>query len=106
MVDPSVHSLLLKKFKKIGVSELCAPRKEDINNEDIKNLAMRLKGRSDSETLNNVLEWQEKNIVYWSERRIADRTIAAGISDMIIFKDWNVFEITAVAILFPVRCFI
>ncbi|MEM0202521.1 MAG: transglutaminase-like domain-containing protein [Archaeoglobaceae archaeon] len=51
-----------------GKPSTATPRKEDINNEDIKNLAMRLKGRSDSETLNNVLEWQEKNITYWVER--------------------------------------
>jgi predicted transglutaminase-like protease len=44
------------------------PALEDINNESVKRLAERLKGRSDKETLTNILEWQEKNILYWADR--------------------------------------
>jgi predicted transglutaminase-like protease len=44
------------------------PDLEDINNESVKRLAERLKGRSDKETLTNILEWQEKNILYWADR--------------------------------------
>lgn len=42
------------------------PVKKDIKNS--KKLAERLKGKSDAETLNNILEWQERNILYWTER--------------------------------------
>jgi hypothetical protein len=44
------------------------PALEDINNESVKRLAERLKGRSDKETLTNILEWQEKNIQFWADR--------------------------------------
>ena len=42
------------------------PTKNDVK--DAKVLAERLKGRTDVETLNNILEWQEKNILYWDDR--------------------------------------
>jgi len=48
------------------------PTKEDIESKEVKQLARRLKGNSDSETLNNILEWQDKNIVYWPERAIME----------------------------------
>lgn len=42
--------------------------KEDIENKDVKDLANRLRGKDDKETLTNVLEWQEKNLSFWWER--------------------------------------
>jgi len=42
------------------------PTGEDIAS--VKSLAERLKGLTDAETLNNILEWQERNIAYWWER--------------------------------------
>jgi len=44
------------------------PTEKDVK--DTKNLAHRLKGKTDSETLNNILEWQDKNILAWEERWI------------------------------------
>jgi len=46
------------------------PTLEDIKNKEVKNLAKRLKGRSDKETLTNILEWQERNIARWTDRWI------------------------------------
>lgn len=46
------------------------PNEKDVR--DAKNLAIRLKGRTDSETLNNILEWQERNLSYWWERFLFD----------------------------------
>jgi len=61
-----------KKYKVVKVFETslkeAVPVLEDINNESVKRLAERLKGRSDKETLTNILEWQEKNILYWADR--------------------------------------
>jgi len=45
---------------------LDTPTKEDISIS--KDLAERLKGKTHAETLNNILEWQERNITYWQER--------------------------------------
>ena len=42
------------------------PTEKDVK--DTKKLAERLKGKDDTETLNNILEWQERNISYWWER--------------------------------------
>lgn len=44
------------------------PSENDVNNGKVKELSRRLKGKSDSETLNNILEWQENNISPWIER--------------------------------------
>jgi predicted transglutaminase-like protease len=38
------------------------------NNKRIKELANRLKAKSDKETLTNVLDWQNRNVVFWFER--------------------------------------
>ncbi|VVB84931.1 Transglutaminase-like domain protein [uncultured archaeon] len=45
---------------------------EDLENKELGDLAKRLKGNSDKETLTNVLEWQHRNINYWMERWILD----------------------------------
>lgn len=46
------------------------PTEEDIAN--AKQLAGRLRGETYAETLNNILEWQERNIAYWKERGYLD----------------------------------
>jgi len=46
------------------------PTEEDIVN--ARQLAERLKGETYTETLNNILEWQERNITYWKERGYLD----------------------------------
>jgi predicted transglutaminase-like protease len=43
------------------------PKKGEVENSKIKSLASRLKADSLGETLTNVLEWQERNIQYWTE---------------------------------------
>ncbi len=42
------------------------PTMEDI--EVVKEIAYRLRGNTDKETLNNILEWEYLNIYYWKER--------------------------------------
>lgn len=49
-------------------SEAYCPTSDEIENDNVKRLAKRLKAASLEETLTNILEWQEKNIVFWSER--------------------------------------
>jgi len=44
------------------------PTQKDIENKDIKNLAQRLKEKTYEESLTNIVEWQEKNILYWADR--------------------------------------
>jgi len=44
------------------------PSKEDLECKDIKELSGILKGDSDVKTLTNILEWQERNIRFWSDR--------------------------------------
>jgi len=50
------------------VKKQVTPTEKDVR--DTKNLAHRLKGKTDSEMLNNILEWQDKNILAWEERWI------------------------------------
>jgi predicted transglutaminase-like protease len=44
------------------------PTSKEIQSDDIKELAGRLKTNSDKETLTNVLAWQDSRISYWHER--------------------------------------
>jgi len=44
------------------------PTSDEIENNEIKSLASRLKAGSHKETLTNILEWQEGNIEFWTER--------------------------------------
>jgi len=62
---------MINKFRKalvlIGEKQFL-PTLKDIENEELKNLADRLKGGSDKETLTNILEWEDRNIQFWWER--------------------------------------
>jgi predicted transglutaminase-like protease len=44
------------------------PNIEDIQNDSIKDLANRLKADSIEKSLTNVLEWQDRNLSYWTDR--------------------------------------
>jgi predicted transglutaminase-like protease len=44
------------------------PEKDEVENSEINELASRLKANSLEETLTNILEWQERNIEFWTER--------------------------------------
>jgi len=44
------------------------PTPKDVENDELKTLAKRLKGDSEKETLTNILEWQDRNIQPWWER--------------------------------------
>jgi len=52
----------------IGRSQGHWPTSDEIENNKVKSLANRLKAESYKETLTNILEWQDRNIVFWSER--------------------------------------
>lgn len=51
---------------KYTIQKQCSPSIEDINQTN--DLAERLRGKNNEETLTNVLEWQDQNIEYWYER--------------------------------------
>jgi hypothetical protein len=44
------------------------PSKEEINNERVIDLANMLQGKTDKETLTNILEWEQRNMHFWIER--------------------------------------
>ena len=44
------------------------PTKKEINNSEIVSLASRLKAESPEDTLTNILDWQGRNISFWTER--------------------------------------
>lgn len=44
------------------------PTSKEIENSKIKKMANRLKAESYKETLTNILEWQDRNIEFWTER--------------------------------------
>jgi predicted transglutaminase-like protease len=61
-----------KKKEKRSFEYACrqgyCPSLEERENSEIKELANRLKAASDTETLTNVLEWQDRNFAFWFER--------------------------------------
>jgi len=62
--------LIKTSILKWSLMKQVVPTESDI--EAVRNLAKRLKGATDTETLNNILEWQERNIIYWRERGYLD----------------------------------
>jgi predicted transglutaminase-like protease len=44
------------------------PTSDEIGNDKVKSLASRLRAKSYKETLTNIVEWQERNIAFWTER--------------------------------------
>lgn len=59
---------MIRKFKSWMDKKQSCPTVEDIENKELGKLAKRLKGDSDKETLTNILEWQDRNIIGWSDR--------------------------------------
>jgi len=45
------------------------PTSDEIGKDEVKSLANRLKAGSYKETLTNILEWQERNMEFWTERQ-------------------------------------
>ena len=70
----AIKDFLIKIISKINYYVYCfkgmCPSSNEIKNSEVRNLADRLKANSYGETLTNVLEWQERNIMYWIERHI------------------------------------
>ena len=60
----SIKDTLIKYFEE----KQSLPSFGDLHDKEVKELAKRLKGKSTKETLNNILEWQHRNIQYWTER--------------------------------------
>jgi predicted transglutaminase-like protease len=61
------ESKLRKNYERACSKGYC-PTTKEIENSAIKELANRLKAASEKETLTNILEWQDRNIVSWPER--------------------------------------
>lgn len=59
-------SLIDKLMSPIVIQFL--PTLRDIEVEEVKDLARRLKGESIKETLTNILEWQDRNVIGWIDR--------------------------------------
>lgn len=56
----------------LGAKKQFLPSFEDLKDQECRELAERLKGKSVKETLTNILEWQERNVRYWNERSYVD----------------------------------
>lgn len=63
---------IINNFKLwFGKKQFC-PTLKDLENEELGELAKKLKGDSEKETLTNILEWQHRNVPYWMERGILE----------------------------------
>lgn len=54
--------------RRFGGKKQFLPSLEDIKNEELKELANKLKADSNEEKLTNILEWEDRNIVGWDDR--------------------------------------
>ena len=55
------------------------PTTREVANSAIKELAKRLNGESDRETLTNILEWEDANINFWDERHPISGIVLASL---------------------------
>jgi len=59
---------MICKFKTWALKRQFRNIPNDLKNENLIELAERLKGNSGKETLTNILEWQDRNLDFWLER--------------------------------------
>jgi predicted transglutaminase-like protease len=62
----TIHRILMSP---VGHFIGYCPSSEEINNARVRSLANRLKAETYEETLTNILEWQERNLTFWTERQ-------------------------------------
>ena len=68
------------------------PKIEEVKNKNVKCLARRLKGRTLEETLTNILDWQERNLMFWHDRWIVFIIFAVFIAfsmGIFLFLEFN-----------------
>jgi predicted transglutaminase-like protease len=65
--DPllSIIDFLTRYF---GGKKQFLPNSDELENKGVIELLERLKGKSKKETLSNLLEWQNRNIIFWTDR--------------------------------------
>lgn len=96
----TIHEVLKNAFNRPIGSEGYCPTPDDIQNDRVKDLANRLKAASYKETLTNILEWQQRNITFWTERNIVPTLLLyvsvafIVIGSLIFFLPSIVFLIT------------
>lgn len=69
----NISSAVASRYKSMVYYYCChilgnCPTKKEMENDNVQRLANRLRGGSREETLTNVLEWQNRNITFWTER--------------------------------------
>jgi len=52
----------------LGGKKQFLPTLEDIRSKEVKELVEKLRGESEKETLVNILEWQNRNMLFWTDR--------------------------------------
>lgn len=75
------------------------PTAEEIRNSEIKILANRMKGHSREETLTNILDWQERNLEFWTERHPLRSMLLAFISGSTVIGSFAFFALIIFAAL-------
>lgn len=63
----SISSLLMRMSISLTKNQFL-PDLKDVKNKELKKLSKRLEEDSKQETLTNIVEWQERNILYWVDR--------------------------------------
>lgn len=63
---------IIDNFRLRFMKKQFCPTLEDLENGELRQLAKKLEGDSEKETLTNILEWQHRNIQYWMERGILE----------------------------------
>ena len=66
---------MCNKFETWVLKRQSRPTPNDLESEELKKLAKRLKVDSEKETLTNILEWQDRNIQFWWERWLLDLSL-------------------------------
>jgi predicted transglutaminase-like protease len=61
------------------------PTVKEIEDSGVKSLASRLNGQSKEDTLTNILEWQDRNMSFWTERHPISTILYAFLGALIFF---------------------
>jgi len=74
-VDTALLTVIDLLTRYFGSKKQFLPDSDELENKEVIELLERLKGKSEKETLSNLLEWQNRNISYWVERGYLDSSL-------------------------------
>jgi predicted transglutaminase-like protease len=81
-IQNTIKKWMAKAENKLPMLSLPTPK--EIDSEEILEFTKRFKGKSQKETITNILEWQDRNIEFWWDRWIGNLSVSGIICNALL----------------------